>query len=50
MHRTNEAINTDLKVIERLTQQLGWKRGDRLLYPVFSNGVYQQEYALSPEH
>ena len=39
MQRTNEATDTDLKVIERLTQQLGWKRGDILLY--------QQEYALS---
>jgi len=38
MPRTNEATDTDLKVIERL-QQLGWKRGDTLLY--------QQEYALS---
>ena len=39
MPRTNEATDTDLKVIdpvrkffsngvERLTQQLGWKRGD----------------------
>jgi len=42
MQRTNEATDTDLKVIERLTQQLGWKRGDTLLY--------QQEYVLSPEH
>lgn len=41
MPKTNEATSTDLKVIERL-QQLGWKRGDALLY--------QQEYALSPEH
>jgi hypothetical protein len=38
--RTNEATSTDLKVIERL-RQLGWKRGDTLLY--------QQEYALSSE-
>lgn len=37
----NEATSTDLKVVERL-MQLGWKRGDTLLY--------QQEYALSPEH
>ena len=42
MPRTNEATDTDLKVIERLTQHLGWKRGDTLLY--------QQEYTLSPEH
>src|SRR3990172_6621345 len=42
MQRTNEATDTDLKVIERLTQELGWKRGDTLLY--------QQEYVLSPEH
>jgi len=39
--RINEATDTDLKVIERL-QQLRWKRGDPLLY--------QQEYALSPDH
>lgn len=43
----NEATDANLKVIERL-QQIGWpkarieKRGDTLLY--------QQEYALSPEH
>lgn len=37
MPKINEATDTDLKVIERL-QQLGWKRGDTLLY--------QQEYAL----
>ncbi len=41
MPRTNEATDTDLKVIERL-QQLGWKRGGTLLY--------RQKYALSPEH
>jgi hypothetical protein len=47
MPRINEATDADLKVIERL-QQIGWpkarieKRGDTLLY--------QQEYALSPEH
>lgn len=41
MTRINEDTATDLKVIERL-QQLGWKRGDTLLY--------QQEYALSQEH
>lgn len=41
MHRINEATDTDLKVIEELTK-LGWKRGDTLLY--------QQEYALNPEH
>ena len=40
MPRINEATDADLKVIERL-QQLGWKRGDTLLY--------QQEYALSPD-
>jgi hypothetical protein len=39
MPRINEATDTDLKVIERL-QQLGWKRGDTLLY--------QQEYAQLP--
>ena len=39
--RINEATDTDLKVIERL-QQLRWKRRDPLLY--------QQEYALSPDH
>jgi len=38
MPKTNEATDTDLKVVERL-QQLGWKRGDTL--------IYQQEYALS---
>lgn len=37
MPRTNEATDTDLKVIERL-QHLGWKRGDIL--------IYQQEYGL----
>jgi len=37
----NEANNTDLKYVEKL-QQLGWERGDTLLY--------QQEYALSLEH
>ncbi len=41
MPRTNEATDTDLKVIEML-HELGWKRGDTLLY--------QREYALSPEH
>ena len=40
MPRINEATDTDLKVIERL-QQLGWKRGDTLLY--------QQGFALSPD-
>ena len=40
MPKTNDATDTDLKVIERL-QQLGWKRDVTLLY--------QQEYALSPE-
>jgi hypothetical protein len=40
MSRINEAIDTDLKVIERL-HQFGWKRGDNLLY--------QQEYVLSSE-
>lgn len=40
MPGNNEATDTDLKVIERL-QQLGWKRGDTLLY--------QQDYALNPE-
>ncbi len=39
MPRSNEATDTDLKIIERLTQHLGWKRGDTLLY--------QQEFALS---
>ncbi len=34
MPMTNEATDTDLKVIERL-HQLCWKRGDTLLYPVF---------------
>jgi len=38
MPRINEAIDTDLKVVERL-MQLGWKRGDTL--------IYQQGYALS---
>jgi hypothetical protein len=41
MPKINEATSTDLKVIESL-QQLGWKRGDTLLY--------QQEYALSQEY
>ncbi|MEW6049530.1 MAG: DEAD/DEAH box helicase family protein [Candidatus Zixiibacteriota bacterium] len=40
MVRTNEATDTDLKVIEDLTA-LGWKRKDTLLY--------QQEYILTPE-
>jgi len=31
MPKTNEATDTDLKVIERL-QQLGWKRRDTLFY------------------
>jgi len=31
MPKTNEATDTDLKVIERL-QQLDWKRHDTLLY------------------
>jgi len=31
MVKTNEATDTNLKVIERL-QQLGWKRHDTLLY------------------
>jgi hypothetical protein len=39
--KTDEATSTDLKVIERL-MQLGWGRGDTLLY--------QQEYALSQEY
>ncbi|MDP2683342.1 MAG: hypothetical protein Q8P28_11215 [Deltaproteobacteria bacterium] len=38
MPKINEAADIDFKVIERL-QQLGWKRGDTLLY--------QQEYTLS---
>ena len=42
MPRINEATDTDLKVIERLTRHLNWKLGDTLLY--------QQEYTLSPEH
>ena len=41
MPRTNEATDTDLKVIEELPG-LGWRREDALFY--------QQEYALSPEH
>jgi hypothetical protein len=41
MPKTNEATSTNPKVIERL-RKLGWKRGDTLLY--------QQEYALSPDH
>ncbi|UJS17145.1 MAG: hypothetical protein L3J17_14700 [Candidatus Jettenia sp.] len=41
MPGTNEATDTDLKVIERL-HQLDWKRGDTLLY--------RQMYALSPEY
>lgn len=40
MPNINEATDTDLKVIEELTD-LGWKRGDTLLY--------QQEYLLTPE-
>ena len=40
MPRTNEATDTDLKIIEELGK-LGWKRGDTLLY--------QQEYALTAE-
>src|SRR3990172_4511307 len=40
MPNINEATDTDLKVIEELTE-LGWKRGDTLLY--------QQEYLLTPE-
>ena len=40
MLRTNEATDTDLKVIEAL-QKIGWKRGDTLLY--------QLEYRLLPE-
>ncbi len=31
MPKINEAADMDLKVIERL-QQIGWKRGDTLLY------------------
>ena len=52
MPRTNEATDTDLKVIDPVRKffsngverlmQIGWKRGDTLLY--------QQEYALRPEH
>lgn len=41
MPKPNEATSTNPKVIERL-RKLGWKRGDTLLY--------QQEYALSPDH
>ena len=41
MLKINKATDTDLKVIEQ-RQLLGWKREDALLY--------QQEYALSPEH
>ncbi|MCG2743481.1 MAG: DEAD/DEAH box helicase family protein, partial [Desulfobacteraceae bacterium] len=37
----NEATATDLRVIEELTTQYGWKTGDTLLY--------QPQYALSPE-
>ena len=37
MPKINEATNTDLKVIEAL-QEIGWKRGDTLLY--------QPEYRL----
>ena len=40
MPRINEATDTDLKVIEAL-QNIGWKRGDTLLY--------QQGYNLLPE-
>lgn len=40
MPNINEATDTDLKVIEELTD-LDWKRGDTLLY--------QQEYLLTPE-
>lgn len=40
MARINEATDTDLKIIGKLTE-LGWKPGDTLLY--------QQEYALTPE-
>ncbi len=40
MAKINEATDTDLKVIEELTN-IGWKRGDTLLY--------QQEYILTPE-
>lgn len=40
MAKINEATDTDLKVIEELTE-IGWKRGDTLLY--------QQEYTLTPE-
>jgi hypothetical protein len=40
MPNINETTDTDLKVIEELTE-LGWKRGDTLLY--------QQEYLLTPE-
>jgi G:T-mismatch repair DNA endonuclease (very short patch repair protein) len=31
MPKINEAMDTDLKVIERL-QQIGWKQEDRLFY------------------
>jgi len=37
----NDATDRDLKAIKRL-MRIGWKRGDTLLY--------QQEYALIPEH
>ncbi len=33
--KNKEAADTDLKVIERL-QQIGWKRGDTLLYRTMS--------------
>jgi len=51
MPRTNGATDTDLKVIDAVRKffsngverlmQIGWKRGDTLLY--------QQEYVLSSE-
>ncbi len=40
MPKTNEATDTDLKIIDELTK-LGWKVGDTL--------YYQQEYNLTPE-
>jgi len=41
MTKFNEATDADLKIIEDL-KKIGWKVGDTLLY--------QQEYALTPEH
>jgi type I restriction enzyme R subunit len=40
MPKTNEATDTDLKIIHEL-EKLGWKPGDTLFY--------QQEYKLTPE-